>query len=362
MNYKFNDGNLGNLAHNLKVTLFDITSDNQAKLGTIEEAIANCTDSDQEQFLRNLWANYYDSLKTAINSTNSLISAVEDLDSCRAVYANLGKSHVAEQQEEVMQEAMTEEVADIEDVVENVQEVTVSEKEVPDTAIEEAVSVEEVPVATEEVSEDVSEVSVAEEVPVATEEVSENVSEAPIAEEVPVASEEVSENVSEAPVAVANVPVPTEGNSESVSEISVGTVPTPTEGVSEIVPEVASGTVVDISSLDSLESAPVIPMLPLVEEKNVFLKEADGNPILVNTNQATKLRLSRDVQSALIHSMKDSVPTSVEAPVVEAEDDKKKLEEMMNQVTQLYAQGDTEEAENLSNQISELNKKLTLTA
>ncbi len=110
-----------------------------------------------------------------------------------------------------------------------------------------------------------------------------------------------------------------------------------------------------------LELAPE-PEKPKDENKNLetFVKESsvEGKAILVTKAQAQKLRYSKDLQTTLVHSIHPvSKVEEVEENVTEEQ-----LESMVEQLASLYEQGKVEEAEEMSDRISVLSKKLKAAA
>lgn len=110
-----------------------------------------------------------------------------------------------------------------------------------------------------------------------------------------------------------------------------------------------------------LELAPE-PEKPKDENKNLetFVKESsdEGKAILVTKAQAQKLRYSKDLQTTLVHSIH---PVS-KAEEVEENVTEEQLESMVEQLASLYEQGKVEEAEEMSDRISVLSKKLKAAA
>lgn len=110
-----------------------------------------------------------------------------------------------------------------------------------------------------------------------------------------------------------------------------------------------------------LELAPE-PERPKDENKNLetFVKESsdEGKAILVTKAQAQKLRYSKDLQTTLVHSIH---PVS-KAEEVEENVTEEQLESMVEQLASLYEQGKVEEAEEMSDRISVLSKKLKAAA
>ena len=135
-------------------------------------------------------------------------------------------------------------------------------------------------------------------------------------------------------------PAPAEENTETKETIKEEvkeetTIPEPTEKVE---------TVVDASP--ELPTEPIKPAT--VEEKKVFKKDYENTDraILVNSTQARRLRESKDTQKALTEPKKE--------PKVSQET----IEEMMNKIPELYEQGRAAEAQALSDEVSNLTKKL----
>ena len=93
------------------------------------------------------------------------------------------------------------------------------------------------------------------------------------------------------------------------------------------------------------------------KDLETFVKEssADGKAILVTKGQAQKLRYSKDLQSSLFHSIH---PVSRKEENVEEDVTEEQLEKMVEQLSSLYEQGKVEEAEEMSDRISVLSKKL----
>ena len=107
-----------------------------------------------------------------------------------------------------------------------------------------------------------------------------------------------------------------------------------------------------IADIPSLSTAPEV-VDNSVSDKMVFHKGmlVNDKAILVNVSQASNLRASIPNQKELfMQSISSLNEENVSA---------KQLEEMMNQLSVLYEQGKTKEAEEMSEKISVLNKKMT---
>ena len=347
MNYSFKNKDLEELTQKLKLSLFDITAKNQVQLSTIENSIANCEDPSQEEYLRNLWANYYEALKYSINSTDVLIESIEKMDACRALAVEtMKRQHTNKEEQKAVpapvkenvevssmdvpnKDVSSEKVAEAPAVVEEPKEESVSVVELPKE--QEVVKNDELPKedSNNQVVEPAKEEVVVEAV--------NNTDASPLPkEEVELPKEEVVQK-EETPQAKEVVELPKIEENQTVEEVKAPNLSLE-EGKADAVTE--------------------IPSLPQAE-KMVFMKEGTGNAkaILINKNQALKLRLSKDVQSALMSSMGSS--TSLENDnAVNVDDAKKQMEEMMEQLPQLYEQGKTEEALAMSEKISVLSKKI----
>ena len=175
---------------------------------------------------------------------------------------------------------------------------------------------------------------------------------------------------------------PTMVTTEEVNDVPIEPVVDSSSNVSEessvdtstVVPEIAAAT--EVGAVVSKEAIPAI-QLPMegdsivindsysapeetsVESatievdptKTVIVRDYnhDDKAILVTQSQGKKLRSSKEKQRALVHSQS----LSLEENVTEQQ-----LEDMLSQLTSLYEQGKTEEAEAMSEQISILSKKL----
>ena len=114
----------------------------------------------------------------------------------------------------------------------------------------------------------------------------------------------------------------------------------------------ASTVIPIIADIPSLSTAPEV-VDNSVNDKMVFHKGmlVNDKAILVNVSQASNLRASIPNQKELfMQSISSLNEENVSA---------KQLEEMMNQLSVLYEQGKTKEAEEMSEKISVLNKKMT---
>ena len=282
---------------------------------------------------------------------------------------------------ELPEEESTEEVAVEEPAVEE----TVVE-EAPAAAVEEQAAPEE-PAVEESVVEEAPAAAVEEQVTPETPAVEEAV-----VEEAPAAAVEavVETPVQEAPVEN----VATDGATESVIPAVVDA---PTEAVAEEKP--AEDVVLEIpkvgdtvepgapevedapANVQPLEEAPVAeaqPAVTLEPETEGVVYEQQGTMqdrgVLVNTSQANNSRASFDNQNALYTSINKPAEAQTEAvaeqPAAEAQpavaetpaSNQQELEQMMQQMQEAYASGDTAKAEELSNAISEKNKTLQKTA
>ena len=417
---------------NLKVTFFDIASQNQTIMDEIESFLSKEHDPQKVEDLQNLWANYHETVKVFLNSVEVISDALYKLEACNQSFNEIVEEKETMMDKEQLQasdEAISEIVPEEDDEIEVEEEITEEKDETSQAEVEETSEVkEETP--QEEVKEEVEETpEVKEETP--QEEVKEEVEETPeVKEETP--QEEVKEEVEETPeVKEENSqeevkeevkestetkeeeplePVEATGDLEIVEEVNAADNPIP-ESISELsnvqeeatdvsketIPLISSDTEVvpaeneevtndEVVEENSEESSPLI--LPVIEEENKQEKVttdslSDSSPviadlpslsttseeddkkkdslvfhkgmlvtdkaILINTTQAAKLRGSLPQQKLLFN--KDS---SYDEAVSENQ-----LEEMMNQLATLYEQGKTKEAEQMSEKISVLNKKLT---
>ena len=252
------------------------------------------------------------------------------------------------------------EVAEVKDVEETpvpdsaeVDEVKdVEETPVPDNAeVDEVKDVEETPVsASPEVNEAKEEANTSDESIAVIEENSNHVEpvDEKISNETIVSMEETQANdkVEDNQVQDSNIVLPVieeENFNTSVDAEATNTNETITN-VSTAIPIIAD--------IPSLSTAPEV-VDNSVSDKMVFHKGmlVNDKAILVNVSQASNLRASIPNQKELfMQSISSLNEENVSA---------KQLEEMMNQLSVLYEQGKTKEAEEMSEKISVLNKKMT---
>ena len=405
--------NMEAIIKELKVMLFDIIAQNEAQISALEQAIVQEQDATKEEALRTLWVKYNNNMKTAINTTDILSASLRGLENCEKEYISVLQENNKQEVEikdpitkiEAVTSAPVEEVV-TEQVTTPVEE-TVKEEPVSEVVETPAVPAVETPVAETPVEEAVAEQEV-------TTPVEETVKEEPASEaietpavpavETPVAETPVEEVATEQVTTPVEETVKEEPASEVVETPAVPAVETPVaeapvetaapevveqppipevtetpipEVVQEEVQEEKKETpIVDIPKEESKPLEPLTPtnetkevvaavQLPTIEEENespqkldeevvedtnktVIQKNYDkeDRAILINQSQATKLRNSKETQKALYETKNNTSVTE------------QQLEEMLSQVTALYEEGKTKEAEELSNQINELSKVL----
>ena len=185
-------------------------------------------------------------------------------------------------------------------------------------------------------------------------------------------------------------------NSEGVVEVSGAVTKGESSAGSEIIP--VDNSIGESASADTIaESNPVFPLnnvvvssekdvvsnkplIPQVEsvvqssenglEENglIFMKSSNESPkaILTTANQIRKLRESRNNQESVLFAK--GVLKSAEAivPAVSSisqmQSPEEQIEDMMKQVTELYKEGKVDEAQQMSDRISEMNKQLQKSA
>ena len=375
---------------NLKVTFFDISSQSQEVMNRIETYLSHEKDPQKVEDLQNLWALYHDTVKTFLSNVESISNALYTLESCNQSFnsfiaekkqslnekkeldaqmnhSNEEESIVSIGNDVEMQENMEEtsvpdsaEVDEVKDVEETpvpdsaeVDEVKdVEETPVPDNAeVDEVKDVEETPVsASPEVNEAKEEANTSDESIAVIEENSNHVEpvDEKISNETIVSMEETQANdkVEDNQVQDSNIVLPVieeENFNTSVDAEATNTNETITN-VSTAIPIIAD--------IPSLSTAPEV-VDNSVSDKMVFHKGmlVNDKAILVNVSQASNLRASIPNQKELfMQSISSLNEENVSA---------KQLEEMMNQLSVLYEQGKTKEAEEMSEKISVLNKKMT---
>ena len=392
---------------NLKVTFFDISSQSQEVMNRIETYLSHEKDPQKVEDLQNLWALYHDTVKTFLSNVESISNALYTLESCNQSFnsfiaekkqslnekkeldAQMNHSNEEEsivsigndvEMQENMEETSVPDSAEVDEVKD------VEETSVPDSAeVDEVKDVEETPVSD---SAEVDEVKDVEETPV-----SDNAEVAKVkdGEETPVsASPEVNEikeeaNTSDESIAVIEEnsnhvePVDEEISNESIVSMEETQANDKVEDnqvqdsniVLPVIEEENFNTSVDAEATNTNETItnvstaiPIIADIPSlstapevvdnsVNDKMVFHKGmlVNDKAILVNVSQASNLRASIPNQKELfMQSISSLNEENVSA---------KQLEEMMNQLSVLYEQGKTKEAEEMSEKISVLNKKMT---
>ena len=185
-------------------------------------------------------------------------------------------------------------------------------------------------------------------------------------------------------------------NSEGVVEVSGAVTKGESSAGSEIIPvdnsigESASAdtiaesnpvfplnNVVVSSEKDDVSNKPLIPQVESVVQSSengleenglIFMKSSNESPkaILTTANQIRKLRESRNNQESVLFAK--GVLKSAEAivPAVSSisqmQSPEEQIEDMMKQVTELYKEGKVDEAQQMSDRISEMNKQLQKSA
>ena len=372
----------------IKANLYDIVSKNETILKNIEQNLVSETDPKKVEFLRELWERYNNDLKNSITYSNLFFECTRAMN----IYSNdyhrfMASTHKSIQpqnvasnfvnNEEVMDETVQQEVvsAPLEKTNDEV-----SQQEVVSAPLEETndeVSQQEVvPAPLEETNDEVShqevvpaplektndEVSQQEVVPAPLEETNDVV---PQQEVVPVPLEEANDVVPQQEV----VPAPLEETNDVVPQQEA--VPAPLEETNDVVPqqevvlapleEVNDSVVQQEAASENVQSVASTQLIPLdnatVSEKKAetnvidFIKES-ANPdkaILINGSQAFKLRGSLASQKSIFLGKDDNLENV-------SEDE---LEKMVNEVTKLFNEGKTKEAEALSDKISVLSKKMS---
>ena len=95
----------------------------------------------------------------------------------------------------------------------------------------------------------------------------------------------------------------------------------------------------------------------VVEKKDAKIPKA----ILVSKKQGINLRKSKDVQKTLFHSLLDAGILdyeNIDEEVESFDDLQKKIELMMEEANELYRNGKAEEAQQMYEEISKINKKM----
>ena len=135
--------------------------------------------------------------------------------------------------------------------------------------------------------------------------------------------------------------------------------------------------VVVSSEKDDVSNKPLIPQVESVVQSSengleenglIFMKSSNESPkaILTTANQIRKLRESRNNQESVLFAK--GVLKSAEAivPAVSSisqmQSPEEQIEDMMKQVTELYKEGKVDEAQQMSDRISEMNKQLQKSA
>ena len=378
MEMGFKSKRIDNFVSNLKSTFFDVMTLKQRNMDIIEGLIGSVQGEEQEMELQQLWADYHQAEKSCLLSANRMIKAMEEMDACfQSYYEKVyqkGRANVKEAVNEAPNQQMTSdnmipesEVISAEPEKEKTAE-AVAEATVAEATVAEAPVVEE-PVAEAAPSESV--------LPVIPEGETEAVAEAPVAEAapsegvLPVIPEEKTEAVAEAPVAEAApseevLPVIPEGETEAVAEAPVVEAPiveaAPSEGVLPVIPEEKTEAVAEAPVAEVAPSEGILPVISegetvnseqsTVEGGQTFQRDSvvDPKAIIVNASQKDKLSASLPQQKELVET----------APKVEGESEQK-VEQLMNQLSSLYEQGNVAEAEKVSEQIRVYSKALTPT-
>ena len=305
---------------NLKSSFFDANVEHQRNLDILEEAMERSQNQEEKELLRREWAGYYTTLKQVMADVSSLSASLVLLTQY-------------EQEVDQLRESINVEENEVE-----------NENQIDETPQEEVTAEVSAPVETP--VEETPEVNTPVEAPVEeTAEVSAPV-ETPVEETV-----EVNTPV-EAPVEeTAEVSAPVEAPVDETAEVSAP-VEVPVEETVEV-----SAPVVDENPV--VDKVPTIKIPGMEEEEDVdteieakttVLNESgkDGKAIIVTQAQLGKLKASKESQKELFN--KESVELG--------ENPAKQLEDMMNQMSELYGQGKTAEAEAMSEKISTLTKKM----
>ena len=173
----------------------------------------------------------------------------------------------------------------------------------------------------------------------------------------------------------------TKGESSAGSEIipvdnSIGESAS-AETIAESNPVFPLNNVVVSSGKDVVSNKPLIPQVESIVQSSengleenglIFMKSSNESPkaILTTANQIRKLRGSRNDQESVLFAK--GVLKSAEAivPVVSSisqmQSPEEQIEDMMKQVTELYKEGKVDEAQQMSDRISEMNKQLQKSA
>ena len=341
---------------NLKVTFFDISSQSQEVMNRIETYLSHEKDPQKVEDLQNLWALYHDTVKTFLSNVESISNALYTLESCNQSFNSFiaeKKQSLNEKKELDAQMNHSNEEESIVSIGNDVEmQENMEETSVPDSAeVDEVKDGEETPVsASPEVNEIKEEANTSDESIAVIEENSNHVEpvDEKISNESIVSMEETQANdkVEDNQVQDSNIVLPVieeENFNTSVDAEATNTNETITN-VSTAIPIIAD--------IPSLSTAPEV-VDNSVNDKMVFHKGmlVNDKAILVNVSQASNLRASIPNQKELfMQSISSLNEENVSA---------KQLEEMMNQLSVLYEQGKTKEAEEMSEKISVLNKKMT---
>ena len=392
---------------NLKVTFFDISSQSQEVMNRIETYLSHEKDPQKVEDLQNLWALYHDTVKTFLSNVESISNALYTLESCNQSFnsfiaekkqslnekkeldAQMNHSNEEEsivsigndvEMQENMEETSVPDSAEV-DEVKDVEETSVpdsaevdevkdgEETPVPDNAeVDEVKDVEETPVSD---NAEVAKVKDGEETPVsASPEVNEIKEEANTSDESIAVIEENSNHVEPVDEEISNESIVSMEETQANDKVEDNQVQD-SNIVLPVIEEENFNTSVDAEATNTNETItnvstaiPIIADIPSlstapevvdnsVNDKMVFHKGmlVNDKAILVNVSQASNLRASIPNQKELfMQSISSLNEENVSA---------KQLEEMMNQLSVLYEQGKTKEAEEMSEKISVLNKKMT---
>ena len=315
MDYKFKNKEIEKFVRNWKVAFFNIVACNQKIMDDLEEGLKQTTDKELIEKLQSLLIERYDAGKSFLASTDSIIESMKQLDVCDMNYQKmLEENNILEKVGEDQSEIKIEEEK-VQGVINEVpQENTLISVEAPK---EEEVVSEESSI-NENSSIETSKATSEENQVIPIEENTLISVEAPKEEEVVSEESPINENSS------------IETSKAASEENQVIPIEVPTS-VQEKIPNLES------SKITFIEQNPI-----------------ETKAILVSQNQKNKLRASLDAQKSLVPFIYNK--ESQESSVTE-----QTLEEMMKELSSLYSEGKTKEAEEMSERINVLSKKMQTT-
>ena len=363
----------------IKIALFDLNAKHQELMFQLEEEIEKEDNQEEEENLKDLWSNYHTAMMETIRSGKELISAIKSLEDCAYSCNQIFEKKRTEKVEsplnlsDMVEANLPSNLGETPNINSEEESKREESQEATDNTIEVIIDGKPVHIPVEipnNLIQNQRIENMKEETP-SIEESSEKEDNLETPKESILEKEEEQDMVKE--LIPTNIEMPQEEGILSPSDSTEKKDETQKLDdtiMSEILPEnievpkqetpleIESGTTSPIVQLPKIEENQ-INEISLKEEElkntnNKIFKKSDlldTKAILITQNQANKLRASKETQKALFNQKENNYIE--EENVTESQ-----MEEMMSQLSSLYEQGKTEEAEKISEKISVLSKKL----